>query len=313
MALMERRNQARGANEWEDTYGSIGTAAPMQLTQLPVGILDPWKDKSGRRQPFKPYSPSKLLELAESVRKNGIIEPVCVRPFENGRFQIIAGHNRIAASKLAELTMVPAVVRQLDDNEAAILMVDSNLQHRETLLPSEKAFAYLTRLEAMRRKVGRPTGDNYSPMGNNLEFATSSDELAEKVGESKTQVFRYIRLTFLIPELLEMVDNKKFGFRAAVEVSYIPQEEQALLLRVIEENSLKMPDLSTANALRRYSKEKPLSEEIICALLLPPDKEQEEHLQISTERIQMFFPPNTPAKEMENTILDALTAYFSKS
>ncbi len=318
--MMERRNQARGANEWADTYGSIGTAAPMQLTQLPLGILDPWQDEGGSPQPFKPYSPDKLLELAENIRKNGVIEPICVRPAGNGRFQIIAGHNRVAAAKLADLTTIPAAVRQMDDDEAVLRMVDSNLQHRETLLPSEKAFAYRLQLEAMNRQ-GQRTDLISSPIetkSQNLtsvplgQKLTSRDIVASTAKEGPTQIQRYIRLTYLIPALLELVDNKKFGFRAAVEVSYIPQAEQELLLRVIEENSLKMPSLSIANALRRYSKEAPLSEEIICALLFPPDKEREERQQISTERIQIFFPPNTPAKDMEETILNALTAYFNK-
>lgn len=309
--MMERRNQARGANEWEDTYGSIGTAAPMQLTQLPLGILDPWEDGSGGPQPFKPYSQDKLQELAENIRKNGVIEAICVRPTADGRFQIIAGHNRVAAAKLAGLTTIPAVAQQMDDNEAALRMVDSNLQHRETLLPSEKAFAYRIQLEAMNRQ-GQRTDLTYSPLDNKLKGGTAAQEVGRKSGDSQPQIFRYIRLTYLIPALLELVDSKKFGFRAAVEVSYISQEEQELLLRVIEENSLKMPNLSTANALRRYSKETPLSEEIICALMLPPDKEQADRSQISTERIQIFFPPNATAKEMEETILEALTAYFNK-
>lgn len=309
--MMERRNQARGANEWADTYGSIGTAAPMQLTQLPLGILDPWEDGSGSPQPFKPYSPDKLRKLAENIRENGVIEPICVRPAANGRFQIIAGHNRVAAAKLAELTTIPAAVRQMDDNEAALRMVDSNLQHRETLLPSEKAFAYRILLEDMNRQ-GQRSDLTYSPLDNKLKGETTAQEVSKKSGDSQPQIFRYLRLTYLIPTLLELVDNKKFGFRAAVEVSYIPKEEQTLLLRVIEENSLKMPNLSAANALRRYSKEGPLSEEIICALLLPPDTEQTERSQIPTERIQIFFPPNTSTKEMEETILNALTAYFNK-
>lgn len=253
MALPERRNQARGANEWADTYGSLGMVAPMQLTQLPLGILDPWQDKGGGSQPFKPYPPDKLQELAENIRKNGVIEAICVRPTGTGRFQIIAGHNRVAAAKLAGLTTIPAVVRQMDDNEAALRMVDSNLQHRETLLPSEKAFAYRLQLEAMNRQ-GQRTDLTYSPLDNKLKGGTTAQEVGSKSGDSQPQIFRYIRLTYLIPPLLEMVDSKKFGFRAAVEVSYLPPEDQELLLQIMTENNLKAPNLSTANALTYYRK-----------------------------------------------------------
>lgn len=308
MALPERRNQARGANEWADTYGGLGMVAPMQLTQLPLGILDPWQDKGGGSQPFKPYPPDKLQELAENIRKNGVIEAICVRPTGNGRFQIIAGHNRVAAAKLAGLATIPAVVRQMDDDEAALRLVDSNLQHRETLLPSEKAFAYRLQLEAMNRQ-GQRTDLTYSPLDNKLKGGTTAQEVGSKSGDSQPQIFRYVRLTYLIPPLLEMVDNKKFGFRAAVEVSYLPKEEQELLLQIMTEHNLKAPNLSTANALRRYS---PLSEEKICVLLLPPDGDSPEPLRISTERIQSYFPPNTTAEAMENTILAALSAYLSQ-
>lgn len=181
MALPERRNQARGANEWADTYGSLGMVAPMQLTQLPLGILDPWQDKGGGSQPFKPYPPDKLQELAENIRKNGVIEAICVRLTGTGRFQIIAGHNRVAAAKLAGLTTIPAVVRQMDDNEAALRMVDSNLQHRETLLPSEKAFAYKIRLDAVNRQ-GERTDLTSRPLVGKLYRADSADILGSGKG-----------------------------------------------------------------------------------------------------------------------------------
>lgn len=306
MPLTERRNQARGANEWADTFGSIGAAASMQLTQLPLNILDLWQDETGSRQPFKPYPPDKLQELAENIRKNGVIEAICVRPTGNGRFQIIAGHNRVAAAKLAGLATIPAVVRQMDDDEAALRLVDSNLQHRETLLPSEKAFAYKMRLDAMKRQ-GKRTDLTSSPMGTKLR---SDEELAEAAGESRNQIQRYIRLTYLIPALLDMVDRKQFGFRPAVEISYLSPEEQELLYQVLVEHGLKPPNLRTANALRRWGK--PLSEETICVLLLPPDEEKKENVKISANRLRDFFPPSTPADTMEQIILDALAAYMGR-
>lgn len=306
--MMERRNQARGANEWADTYGSIGMAAPMQLTQLPLSILDPWLSGSGSPQPFKPYSPDKLQELAENIRKNGVIEAICVRPTANGRFQIIAGHNRVAAAKLAGLTTIPAVSRQMDDNEAVLRMVDSNLQHRETLLPSEKAFAYRLQLEAMNRQ-GQRTDLTYSPLDNKLKGGTTAQEVGSKSGDSQPQIFRYIRLTYLIPPFLEMVDGKKFGFRAAVEISYLSSDDQELLKKVLDDNGLKAPNLSAANTLKRHSAVAPLSEETVLAALLPPDSEEPSYVKLHADRIREILPPFLSKQEMEEIIYAALLAY----
>ena len=161
----ERHNLARGDKEWADTYGNLGNIAQAQLTQLPLVVLDDWAGAKGDRQPFRSYTQEKLEELAENIRKNGVIEPIHARPRAGGRFEIIAGHNRCAAARLAGLTTVPALVQPLDDAQAAILLVDSNLQHREKLLPSEKAFAYKLRLESLKRQGHRSdlTSDPLGP------------------------------------------------------------------------------------------------------------------------------------------------------
>lgn len=301
---MEHRNQARGANEWADTYGSLGMATPMQLTQLPLHILDPWVNEGGERQPFKPYSSDKLEELAENIRKNGVIEAICVRPMPDGRFQIIAGHNRVAAAKLAGLTTIPAIVQQLDDDQAAILMVDSNLQHREKLLPSEKAFAYRLRLEALNRQGQRPTSTS-GPVGQKL----SRDTLAEESGESPRQIQRYIRLTYLVPPLLELVDSEKFAVRAAVEVSYLDEASQARVLRVMEETDCKPPSMTQAAQLRQLSQAGTLDEETILSVMVKTKAPKVATIKLPAERISSFFPQNTTPEQMEAEICEALAFY----
>lgn len=303
--MNERRNTARGANEWADTYGGLGLTTSMQLTQLPLDILDAWVDESGIAQPFKPYPPEKLNELAENIKANGVIEPICARPKTDGRFQIVAGHNRVAAAKLAGLPTIPALVKQMDDAEAAIRMVDSNLQHREKLLYSEKAFAYKTRLDAMKRQGQRPNSTS-GPVGQKL----SRDELADKSGESSRQIQRYIRLTFLHPTLLELVDDEKFAFRAAVEVSYLDLTAQGILLTVMEEAKCKAPSMAQASQLRKLAEGGTLDEAGIFSVMVKPPKNA---VKLPMERISRFFPENATPQEMEEEICQALKAWRDRS
>ena len=301
--VIERRNPARGANEWADTYGSIGAAMPVQLTQLPLKLLDPWEDASGRTQPFQPYSPEKLQALAENIRKNGVIEAICVRPKPDGHFQIIAGHNRVEAAKLAGLTTIPAVVRQMDDSEAALRMVDSNLQHREKLLPSEKAWAYRVRLEAMNRQ-GQRTDLTSCPVGAKLR----SDELvAQSADDSARQIQRYIRLTYLLPPLLELADAGSLSVRAGVELSYLSEAEQETLLQRMADIGCKAPSMAQAAKLRKAAQAGTLDAETIRTILGKPVKAAA--LTLPAGRIASFFPPNTSAEQMEAEIYAALLAY----
>jgi len=303
--MMNHSNPARGANEWNDVYGNLGIAPQMQLTQLPPHILDPWIDTTGKTQPFKPYPQDKLEELAENIRKNGVIEPICVRPMPTGRFQIIAGHNRVAAAKLAGLRTVPALVQQLTDDQAAILMVDSNLQHREQLLPSEKAFAYRLRLESLKRQ-GQRTDLTSCQIGTKLR---TDEILAESSSESARTIQRYIRLTYLIQPLLEMVDDGKPGFAAAVDLSFLTEAEQTMLLQVMEEEK-KMPGGAQAKALRKASAAGQLTDaDAIRAILVPNSAPKPQFIKIPVDRLVSFFPQNTSPEVMEEEIYHALLAY----
>lgn len=322
--MTDHFNPVRGANEWADTYGDLGAVAPARLAQLPLGILDPWADPSGQVQPFKPYSIEKLLELSENIRKNGVIEPICVRPAQDGRFQIVAGHNRVEAAKMAGLNTIPAMIRQLSDNEAAISMVDSNLQHREKLLYSEKAWAYRIRLEAMKRQPGRPknnsgplgqnfqdssSNNNSGPMGQNFQTGQkwSRDELAAIASESGRQIQRYIRLTYLIAPLLERVDNGKFAFQAAVEISYLDTDAQALLLAIMNTEPCKAPSLTQAKQLRALFEAQALDEAAILAVLVKPKGEPD--IKLPLARFGRFFSPQAAPAQILATIEAALELY----
>lgn len=316
--MMEHLNTARGANEWADTYGNLGQAAPLRLTQLPLKLLDPWEDASGRTQPFKPYSPEKLQALADNIRKNGVIEAICVRPTPDGRFQIIAGHNRVAAAKLAGKTTIPSIVRQMDNNEAALLLVDSNLQHREKLLPSEKAWAYRVRLEAMNRQGKRTDltsspldkkldGITSSPLDKKLAGITSAQEIGQNSGDSQPQIYRYIRLTYLLPPLLGLADAGSLSVRAGVELSYLSEAEQETLRQVMADIGCKAPSMAQAAKLRKAAQAGTLDTETIRAILGKPIKAAT--LSLPAGRIAAFFPPNTSAEQMEAEIYEALLAY----
>lgn len=337
--MTERRNQARGANEWADTYGGLGLAAPVQLTQLPLHILDPWVDAAGRTQPFKPYSPKRLAELADNIRDNGIIEPICVRPMPNGRFQIIGGHNRVNASRMAGLTVVPALVRQLDDRQAWKLMIFSNLKHRPFLLPSEKAHAYAELMKDLRHQGQRTdlTSDNHCPKlpgeetaanltSDNdcpkLESGWSHQVLAEQHGVSATSIKQHLRLLELQSELLDMVDNgarekedQESGilpmtFVAGYELSFLSMTEQSAALAIIHKTG-KVPTPAQAKMMHKQSKERSLDESAIHDILQPVKaaKPLKATVKLPAERIASFFPQNTPPEQMEAEIYEALAFY----
>ena len=299
MTIMTRKE------EWAQAFGDIGIAPRMQLMQLPLHILDPWQGADGQHQPFKPYTPEKLTELAESIRQNGVIEAISVRTKPDGRMEILAGHNRVAAAKLAGLQTVPAIVQQLDDDAAEILLVDSNLKHREKLLPSEKARAYKMLLEA-RKRQGQRTDLTSVQIEQKLN---SREEVAAKAGESASAIQRYIRLTYLIDPLLDMVDTGKPGFAAGVDLSFLSRREQEDLLRVMQEEE-KVPNGAQAKALRKASAAGMLTgPEAIRTILCPESSAKPRILKISTDRLLDFFPPDTTEAAMEETILAALREY----
>lgn len=299
------------ADEWASAYGDIGIAPKMQLMQLPLHILDPWQGADGQPQPFKPYTPEKLEELAESIRQNGVIEAISVRTKPDGRMEILAGHNRVAAAKLAGLQTIPTIVQQLDDASAEILLVDSNLKHREKLMPSEKARGYKMLLEA-RKRQGQRTDLTSAQFEPKLNGSRSNEEVAKEAGESRAQVQRYIRLNNLIDPLMDMVDEGKPGFTAAVDLSYLARREQEDLLKIMQETS-KVPNGAQAKALKKASAAGMLTgPEAIRTILCPESSAKPRILKISTDRLLDFFPADTTEAAMEETILAALREYQLK-
>lgn len=245
-------------------------------------------------------------QLVQSIKERGIITPVTLRPKEDGRYEIVSGHRRKKACELAGLDTVKAEVREMTRDEAIILMVESNLQ-RSTILPSEKAFSYKMRLEAMNRQ-GQRTDLTCSPLGNKLQGVKSSNVMAEEVGESKNTIFRYIRLTELIPELLTLVDDSRIAFRPAVELSYLKKEEQAALLEEISYTDA-TPSLAQAIKMKKFSQEGKLSQEVIESIMSEEKPNQKEKINIKYEEARRFIPASVPYEKTGDYIMKALEYY----
>ena len=273
-----------------------------RIYDIPLSEIDDFPN-----HPFKVKMDEDMNQLVQSVKERGIITPVTLRQKEDGRYEIVSGHRRRKACELAGLERVPAEIKELSRDEAIILMVESNLQ-RSIILPSEKAFSYKMRLEAMKRQAGRPPKDNYSPVGNNLAGTTSSELMAEQIGESKNQIYRYIRLTELIPELLDMVDENKIAFRPAVELSYLTETEQHNLLNSISYNDA-TPSLPQAIRLKEFSKAGKLSAEVIEAILGEEKPNQKEKISFKAERLRPYSPSTVPLEKTEDYIIKALEYY----
>lgn len=271
-----------------------------------VILLSPEEIRDFPNHPFKVIMDEKMAELVDSVRQFGVLVPAIVRPAPDGSFQMVAGHRRKRASKLAGVAL-PCIVRELSDDEATVIMVDSNLQ-REKLLPSEKAFAYKMKLDAMKRQAGRPSTRNSSPLATNYPKGRADVKLSEIVGESKDQIHRYIRLTHLIPDLLAMVDDEKMAMRPAVELSYLKKEEQDILCEIIQSEDC-TPSHAQAICLRQLSKEGNLSAQMALSIMQEQKPNQKEHFRMPRERISKYFPPGTPAQKIEDTIIKALELY----
>ena len=273
-----------------------------KIRDIPISEIDEFPD-----HPFKVLIDEDMEQLVESIKRNGVMTPATVRLKEDGRYELISGHRRRKACELAGLETLKCEVKDLSRDEAIIIMVESNLQ-RSTILPSEKAFAYKMRLEAMKRQAGRPTKDNYSPMGNNLEFATSSDELAEKVGESKNQIFRFIRLTELVPEILQMVDERQIAFRPAVEISYLTEEQQYTLLEAMSYNDA-TPSLAQAIKMKKFMQEGKLTGEVIQSIMEEEKPNQREKPAFRDERITKLIPKSVPKGQEADFVVKALEFY----
>lgn len=272
-------------------------------------VLDLPLDQIGDfpNHPFKVRQDDAMMEMMESVQLHGVLVPGLVRQLADGSYQMVSGHRRKLASRLAGLDTLPCIVRDLTDDEAIIVMVDSNLQ-REKVLPSEKAFAYKMKLEAMRRQAGRPSKENGVPVGHHFQQGKSRELLAANSPDSNTQIQRYIRLTYLLPEILAMVDDSKIAFRPAVELSYLAEKEQRILYDAMGHADC-TPSLAQAIKMKSFSREGKLSEAVIRSIMAEEKPNQKEQFRIPKERISKYFKPGTPARTMEDTIIKALDYY----
>lgn len=257
--------------------------------------------------PFKVKQDEAMLEMAESVRQYGVLVPGLVRQLEDGSYQMVSGHRRKLASELAGRDTISCIVRDLTDDEAVIIMVDSNLQ-RERVLPSEKAFAYKMKLDAMRRQAGRPSKENGVPLGHHFQQGKSREILADNSPDSNTQIQRYIRLTNLIPEILDMVDDGRIAFRPAVELSYLTEQEQSALYDTMGREDC-TPSLAQAIKMKAFSRDGKLTDAVILSIMEEEKPNQKEQFRIPKERISKYFKPGTPARTMEDTIIKALDYY----
>ena len=301
----------------DDLFSTEEERAEARLEK--VVNLSPSEISDFPNHPFKVRMDAAMQEMTESVKQYGVLVPALVRPKPEGGYEMVAGHRRKTAADLAGLAEIPCIVRQLTDDEATIIMVDSNLQ-REQILPSEKAFAYKMKLDAMKRQAGRPRKDNSAPVGPNLIGTRSNLELAAESPDSKTQIQRYIRLTHLIPEILELADNSvlkdpdmlQIALRPAVELSYLRKEEQADLFAIMDEMDC-TPSHAQAIKMRRMSEAKTGDERLsmdAMAVIMEEEKgNQKEQFKIPTEKISRFFAPGTPTQKIEDTIVKALELY----
>ena len=272
-----------------------------KIRDIPISEIDEFPD-----HPFKVLIDEDMEQLVESIKRNGVMTPATVRLKEDGRYELISGHRRKKACELAGLETLKCEVKDLSRDEAIIIMVESNLQ-RSTILPSEKAFAYKMRLEAMNRQ-GQRTDLTCSPMGNKLQGKKSSDELAEKVGESKNQIFRYIRLTELVPEILQMVDDRQIAFRPAVEISYLSEEQQYTLLEAMEYSDA-TPSLTQAIKMKKFMQDGKLTNEVIQSIMEEEKPNQKEKPAFRDERITKLIPKSVPRGQESDFVVKALEFY----
>lgn len=302
---MSVKTRDLGMTPLDDLFSTDESRAESQLEK--VVTLNPAEISDFPNHPFKVRQDEAMSEMVDSIRKYGVLVPALVRPKADGGYEMVAGHRRKFAAALAGIAEIPCIVRNLTDDEATIIMVDSNLQ-RETILPSEKAFAYKMKLDAMKRQVGRPSKENSVPLGQNFEGKTSRELLAAKSPDSNTQIQRYIRLTELIPSILQMVDDGKIAFRPAVELSYLSKEQQESLYSTMECEDC-TPSLAQAIKMKEFSKDGKLTDEVILSIMQEEKPNQKEQFKIPRERINKYFAPGTPAQKIEDTIIKALELY----
>ena len=275
-----------------------------KIQEIPLSELHPFKN-----HPFKVKDDEAMMETADSIKQYGVLVPAIARPDPEGGYELVAGHRRHRASELAEKETMPVIVRDLDDDAATIIMVDSNLQ-RESLLPSERAFAYKMKLDAMKHQ-GERVDLTCSQVGNKLEGKKSSEILAEQVGQSKNQIFRYIRLTELIPELMDMVDEKKVALNPTYELSFLKKEEQVDLLDAIDSEQA-TPSLSQAQRLKKYSQEGHLTLDMMRVIMGEEKKSDLDRVTFTSDTLRKYFPKSYTPQRMQETIIKLLEAWQKK-
>ena len=273
-----------------------------KIRDIPISEIDEFPD-----HPFKVLMDEDMEQLVESIKRNGVMTPATVRLKEDGRYELISGHRRKKACELAGLETLKCEVKELTRDEAIIVMVESNLQ-RSVILPSEKAFAYKMRLEAMKRQAGRPSKDNLTPMVSDLDTTRTNEKLGKEVGESREQIRRYIRLTELVPEILQMVDERQIAFRPAVEVSYLTEEQQYTLLEAMEYNDA-TPSLAQAIKMKKYNQDGKLTSEVIQSIMEEEKPNQKEKPAFRDERITKLIPKTVPRGQETDFVVKALEFY----
>ena len=273
-----------------------------KIRDIPISEIDEFPD-----HPFKVLMDEDMEQLVESIKRNGVMTPATVRLKEDGRYELISGHRRKKACELAGLETLKCEVKELTRDEAIIVMVESNLQ-RSVILPSEKAFAYKMRLEAMNRQAGRPSKDNLTPMVSDLDTTRTNEKLGKEVGESREQIRRYIRLTELVPEILQMVDERQIAFRPAVEISYLTEEQQYTLLEAMEYNDA-TPSLAQAIKMKKFNQDGKITSEVIQSIMEEEKPNQKEKPAFRDERITKLIPKTVPKGQETDFVVKALEFY----
>ena len=304
MKSSARNIELKSVDDLFATEESRANAQREKVQEIPLGELHPF-----RNHPFKVKDDAAMQDTVDSVREYGVLVPAIARPDPDGGYELIAGHRRHHASELAGKETMPVIVRDLDDDAATIIMVDSNLQ-REELLPSERAFAYKMKLEAMKHQ-GERLDLTSAQVGRKLENRESREILAEQVGQSRNQISRFIRLTELIPTLLDMVDERKIAFNPAVELSYLKKEEQTLLLEAMDSEQA-TPSLSQAQRLKKFSQQKMLSLDVMRAVMSEEKKTDLDRVTLKNETLRRYFPKSYTPKQMEDTIIKLLEGWYKK-
>ena len=302
---MPKRGGNISSTSYDDIFETDESRAESQLERvqnISISELVPFKD-----HPFKVVDDEAMLRTTESIAQYGVLTPLIARPLEDGGYEIISGHRRAHAAEMAGLTEVPVLVRQMDDDAATVLMVDSNLQ-RENILPSERAYAYKMKMEAMKRQAGRPSKENPRQVVGNYERAYL---IGQESGESGRQVQRYIRLTNLIPELLEMVDQKQISFNPAVELSYLAPEEQEVFMQAMDEVQAS-PSLSQAQRLKKLAQEGNFTMDAAREIMNEVKKGDLERVTFRNEQLRKYFPRSYTTQQMQDTIIKLLDQWQKK-